>query len=119
MLSALLAMVMVFALTCTPAFAAKADTLADINTDDSIWVGVKNVDDLKTTVDISLRYWSKNGNTVAKDKDATDFSDVTVYELPLGVTIAAGPNNGFVTTPRYTPIRMAMGSMTSGSKRRT
>lgn len=41
--SALLAAAMVFGLLCTPAFAAgKADTLADINKDDSIWVGVTN-----------------------------------------------------------------------------
>lgn len=96
MLSALLAMVMVLTLTCTPAFAAgRADTLADINDDDAIWVGVTNVDDLKTEVTIKARYWDASGGAISKG-EASDPRTWTVYEVPLGVTIAAGPNNKYL-----------------------
>lgn len=93
MLSVLLAAVMAFSLLCAPAFAAgKADTLKEINNDESIWVGVKNVDNLKKTVSISRRYWSSNNGVITKG-EADEFTNWTAYELPLGVTLAAGPNN--------------------------
>ena len=94
LLSVLLAAVMAFSLLCSPAFAAgKADTLADINDNDSIWVGVQNLDSLKKTFTLSYRYWDSNDGVITRDEEASEPGSWNAYELPLGVTLAAGPNN--------------------------
>lgn len=95
--SALLAAAMVFGLLCTPAFAAgKADTLADINKDDSIWVGVTNVGALTKPHTFKVREWYEDNDTIVKGEADETFSIKNVVELPLGVTLAAGPGNHFL-----------------------
>ena len=95
--SALLAAAMVFGLLCTPAFAAgKADTLADINKDDSIWVGVTNKGALTKPHTFKVREWYEDNDTIVKGEADETFSIKNVVELPLGVTLAAGPGNHFL-----------------------
>ena len=95
--SALLAAAMVFGLLCTPAFAAgKADTLADINKDDSIWVGVTNVGALTKPHTFQVREWYEDNDTIVKGEADETCSIKNVVELPLGVTLAAGPGNQFL-----------------------
>ncbi len=96
--SALLAAAMVFGLLCTPAFAAgKADTLADINKDDSIWVGVTNVGALTKPHTFQVREWGyEDDDTIVKGEADETVSIKNVVELPLGVTLAAGPGNHFL-----------------------
>ncbi len=95
--SALLAAAMVFGLLCTPAFAAgKADTLADINKDDSIWVGVTNKGALTKPHTFKVREWGyEDDDTITKGEAGEEFS-INVVELPLGVTLAAGSSNQFL-----------------------
>lgn len=95
--SALLAAAMVFGLLCTPAFAAgKADTLADINKDDSVWVGVTNVGALTKPHTFQLRKWKSADNVTITKGEAVEEYSFNVVELPLGVTLAAGPGNQFL-----------------------
>ena len=95
--SALLAAAMVFGLLCTPAFAAgKADTLADINKDDSIWVGVTNKGALTKPHTFKVREWYEDNDTIVKGEADETFSIKNVVELPLGVPLAAGPGNHFL-----------------------
>lgn len=95
--SALLAAAMVFGLLCTPAFAAgKEDTLADINKDDSIWVGVTNKGALTKPHTFKVREWYEDNDTIVKGEADETFSIKNVVELPLGVTLAAGPGNHFL-----------------------
>lgn len=92
--SALLAAAMAFGLLCAPASAAgKIDTLADIDEDNSIWVGVTNVDDLIKTQSFKLQGWSSKDGVITKDDGVQGPPPMRVCELPLGVTLAAGPNN--------------------------
>lgn len=96
MVSALLAAVMVFALMCTPAFAANpADTLAEINDNDSIWVGVTSLKDQVKELTFKARYWDYDEGTITKG-EATEAKTIGVCELPLGVTLAAGPENNLL-----------------------
>ena len=79
--SALLAAAMVFGLLCTPAFAAgKADTLADINKDDSIWVGVTNVGALTKPHTFQVREWYEDNDTIVKGEADETFSIKNVVE---------------------------------------
>ncbi len=96
--SALLAAAMVFGLLCTPAFAAgKADTLADINKDDSIWVGVTDPKALAKKITVKLQLWTEDEDgLITKGDNIQGPPPVEVIELPLGVTLAAGPTNKFL-----------------------
>ena len=89
--SALLAAAMVFGLLCTPAFAAgKADTLADINKDDSIWVGVTNKGALTKPHTFKVREWYEDNDTIVKGEADETFSinhfleNIWVYSDPDG-----------------------------------
>lgn len=97
MLSVLLAAVMAFSLLCAPAFAAgKDDTLKEINNDNSIWVGVTNLASLAKKHTFNVRFWYPDVESSTWTKQDPVPRATTVFELPLGVTLAAGPNNNFL-----------------------
>lgn len=93
MLSALLAAVMVFTLTCTPAFAAKPNEVLDM-VRTGIWMDGAEL--RKEMITVDLQDW-------VNSRDAGDYGgyigekagpmDYSVYKLPLGVKLVAGPDN--------------------------
>lgn len=92
MLSAFLAAVMVFALICTPAFAAEPSEALDALREGGIWIDVKDDSGVQKEISVDLLYWIPNNGVFTRDENAVKDIELTVLELPLGVTLAAGPN---------------------------
>lgn len=91
LLSAVLAAAMVCGLLCVPAFAASANKV--LTGPDDLWVD----GGLKREMSFTLRFWTKENDVIAREKNAEEPAKMTVIEVPLGSSITAGPNNQWVS----------------------
>lgn len=97
-LSMILALALCMGLT-VPAFAAETDDiLADINKT-GFWIDVQDADSLRKEISVKLWPWDINdAGSITWTKASKTFDmTVEVIELPLGVTLTAGPNNEWVS----------------------
>ena len=94
MLSGLLAAAMVCSLLCVPAFAAEKDDVVKQLNGNDVWLDIKDVSSLEEDVSLKMRGWRYDSTSATWTmSSASDDLPGTVVKLPLGVTIAAGPNN--------------------------
>lgn len=98
MLGAALAAAMAFGLLCAPASAAVSDAALDsLNTQITVDVGASSLDKLAGRATVRRQLWvagtDDEGQTAYTLADAGDGETVSVHRLPLGVTLAAGPDN--------------------------
>lgn len=98
LLGAALAAAMAFGLLCAPASAAVSEAALDLlNTQITVDIGASSLDKLAGQAAVSRQHWvagtDDEGQTTYTLTDAGDRETVSVHRLPLGVTLAAGPDN--------------------------